>query len=89
MTEINKTTTIEWISPDETLPQSGQKILVLLPHMMLPPRKGWLEIKECVVAPNGYTLVSDDEVLDWEVEDIMWWAEQPDWMDSPGWVKKD
>ena len=88
MNEQKKITSIEWISPDEALPLPRQKVLILAPHMSIRPGNDWLEIIQCRISGNGFALVSDDGVLDWEVEDIMWWAEQPDWMDSPGWVKK-
>ena len=81
-------TEIEWISTDEQLPSLNDRILVLLPHMDAIDRgRNWMEIRQCRVGKDGYSLYTEEGKLDWDAEDAMWWAWLPDWMEVPGWRK--
>ena len=82
-------TEIQWISTDEQLPSLNDRILVLLPHMdPIDRAQDWMEIRQCRVTKDGERLITPEgEILDWDIEDIMWWAWLPDWMERPGWRK--
>ena len=79
-------TEIDWKSTDEVKPSINDRILVLLPHMSPFDRNDdWMEIRQCRVHRNGWQLMTEDGPLDWAIEDVMWWAWLPDWMERPGW----
>ncbi len=80
-------TTIEWISTDDRLPEPGQHIIALAPHMGLFGREDSLELIQCKVGKDGYKLFGADGELDWETDTLMHWALCPDWMSAPGWRK--